>query len=611
MKKYLIETPDFAQKSMDLIYSEIHKRAILKPTGACPVELTLGFVRLCHSQSCGKCTPCRIGLEQIAKLLEQILKNEATREELNLIESTAKTIADTSDCCIGYKTAEEVLKALEGFKEDFISHIENSKCIAGIKSGIPCQEACPAHVDIPGYISLTADGKYDEAMALIRKDNPFPSVCGYICEHPCEKRCRRSIIDSPINICGIKRFAADYSSEGEIPEILPETGKKIAVIGGGPAGLTTAYYLSLMGHKVTIFEQREKLGGMLRYGIPDYRLPPNVLDKDINFILRTGITVNLNAKIHDEAELNNIKDCYDAVYIAIGAHLGKKMGINGEEAQNVLSAVEFLRTVGDGQKPDMTGKCVCVVGGGNVAMDCSRTCLRLGAKKVICVYRRRVEDMTALPEEIEEAKAEGVEMLPLYAPDHIESDSTGKVSALYVQKQIISAIGEDGRPTVKKANAPSMAIPCDYVIGAIGQAIESKPFEILGIKTNRSATICADETSFTNNSSIFSGGDAVSGPATVIKAIAAGKVAAHNIDKFLGFDHELKCDIDIPEAGENNKEPYGRVNLRPRRIENIVNDFNIVSDCMSSEECEQECSRCLRCDGFGFGSFKYGRNEND
>ena len=306
--------------------------------------------------------------------------------------------------------------------------------------------------------------------------------------------------------------------------------------------------------------------------------------------------------------LDKLKAEYDAVYISIGAQDDKKLRIEGEDSQGVVSAVRMLREIGEGNIPDLAGKRVVVIGGGNVAMDATRTSLRLGASHVTCVYRRRVEDMTALPEEIDEAKAEGGEILPLHAPSRIEADETGRAVALWAQPQIIGRVGADGRPGPKKADTPPVRIPCDYIIVAIGQAVRTKPFEAGGIGT-RWGAIQAENSSFVPGSgNVFAGGDAVSGPATVIRAVAAGKVAADNIDNFLGYHHTITVDVDVPAPQLTNSPACGRINLRSRHIPEIAGDFDLVSEGMTHEECQQECGRCLRCDHFGYGIFKGGRN---
>jgi NADPH-dependent glutamate synthase beta subunit-like oxidoreductase len=575
--------------------------------GLCPVDMSLNFLRLCHAQTCGKCVPCRVGLNQLAVLIEQVLDRTATLETISLIERTAQAIAESADCAIGYEAAYMVLRGVRGFREDYEEHVLHGRCICGLSAPVPCVSVCPAHVDIPGYIALIRAGRYEDAVRLIRKDNPFPAACAYVCEHPCEERCRRRMMDDSINICGLKRFAVDHAPDVPAEVLADQTGKRVAIIGGGPCGLTAAYYLSLMGHQVTVYEQRPKLGGMLRYGIPDYRLPQAVLDRDIDHILSAGVQVHTGVSIGKDLTMENIQSSFDAVYISIGAHTDKKLGLEGEDTTNVISAVELLRGVGEGNAPDFTGKRVCVIGGGNVSMDATRTAVRLGAEQVTCVYRRRVEDMTALAEEIEEAMAEGCQILPLQAPARIEADGEGKVAALWTRPQLISLYGRDGRPAPVNAKEPEFRIPCDYVIVAIGQAIEVRPFEAIGVTTHRGA-IQADLTSSVPGvDNVFAGGDAVSGPATVIRAVAAGKVAAANIDNYLGFDHKIRCDLEIPPAHLTNTPNCGRVNLKNRHICDLKGDFSLVKDGMTAEEAQQETSRCLRCDHFGYGSVQGGR----
>lgn len=603
-----IETPGSSSRAFEEICATIGRRMSATPVGVCSVDLTLNVLRMCHAQSCGKCTPCRIGLAQVADMLEKVLDSEADISVIDEIDELSTAIMDTADCAIGYEAAALVKKSIANFRDDYESHITKGHCSCSMKYATPCIQVCPAHVDVPGYIALIKAGRNEDAVRLIRQDNPFPGVCGYVCEHPCEKRCRRELVDAAINICGLKRYAVDHAKGDIKPECAESTGKRVAVVGGGPGGLTTAYFLTLMGHKVTVYEQRDKLGGMLRYGIPDYRLPQAVLDKDIEFILNTGVETVMGKNIGDDIDLEVIKKKYDAVYISIGAHADKKLGIDGEEGEGVISAIRMLRHAGEGRPMDMKGKRVCVIGGGNVAMDATRTALRLGASSVKCVYRRRVDDMTALKEEIEEAQAEGVEMVTLSAPDHIELDSDNKVKALWVKPQMVSVIGSDGRVSVKTADSDLKRIECDVVVVAIGQSIQTAKFEERGIATNR-GTIHAELSTFVPESgNVFAGGDAVSGPATVIRAIAAGKVAAANIDNFLGFNHVIKTDIDIPAPSLTNAPACGRVTLASEGADDLTGDFNLRTQGMSDQEAMQECGRCLRCDHFGLGAFKGGRN---
>ena len=607
MSRLSIETPGRAQNVLDGLHRDMERRIGASAYGLCPVDMSLNYLRLCHAQTCGKCVPCRIGLGQLEVLIEQVLDRTATMETINIIERTAKVIADSAGCAIGYEAAHMVLKGIRGFREDYEEHVQHGRCISVLSYPVPCVSACPAHVDVPGYVALVNEGRYEEAVKLIRKDNPFPSACAYVCEHPCEAHCRRAMVDDAINICGLKRFAVDHAKAEPAKILYEKTGKTVGIIGGGPGGLTAAYYLAQMGHQVTVYEQRPKLGGMLRYGIPDYRLPQEVLERDIEHILTTGINVITDVSIGRDVTMEDIQKSYDAVYISIGAHNDKKIGIEGEDAENVVSAVSLLRRIDEGNAPDFTGKRICVIGGGNVSMDATRTAKRLGAESVTCVYRRRVDDMTALAEEIEEAMAEGCQILPLQAPARIEKDAEGKVAALWTVPQIIGPYGKDGRPKPIPADVPEFRIACDYVIVAIGQAIDARPFEAIGIKTFKGMIQAEDTSSVADVDNVFAGGDAVSGPATVIRAVAAGKVAAANIDAYLGFEHKIKTDVVVPPAHLTNAPPCGRVNLKSHCTRVCKGNFDLVVEGMSRKEADQESERCLRCDYFGFGSFRGGR----
>ena len=266
MSRLKISTPDQAQLTVERLYKDLERHIVASPPGLCPVDLQLSFLKLCHAQTCGKCVPCRIGLGQLQNLLEQVLDGTATMDTLALIEETANNITDSADCAIGFEAAHMVLAGLQGIRDDYIYHIEHGKCSYSITQPVPCVALCPAGVDIPGYIALVGEERYADAVKLIRKDNPFPTACALICEHPCEARCRRNMIDSSVNIRGLKRMAVDNARAKTVPvpEKAPSTGKRIAIAGGGPRGLSAAYYLELMGHHAVVFEQKSQRGGMLR-----------------------------------------------------------------------------------------------------------------------------------------------------------------------------------------------------------------------------------------------------------------------------------------------------------------------------------------------------------
>ena len=608
MSRLSIRTKSEAQAVVEDLYHSVERRIASSPPGLCPVDMTLTFLNLCHAQSCGKCVPCRVGLGQLSALLRQVLDGTGTLETIDTIEATAQVILDTADCAIGVDAARQVLMGMRGFRDDYISHVTEGRCLGGLENPVPCVALCPAGVDIPGYVALVSEGRYADAVKLIRKDNPFPTACAYICEHPCKARCRRGMIDDPINIRGLKKFAVNNAGTVPNPPCAPDTGKRVAIVGGGPGGLSAAYYLRLMGHSVTVYEQQKKLGGMLRYGIPSYRFPREKLDEEIASILSTGIEVKLETTIGKDISYNDLRKQYDALYLAIGAQTDKKTGIPGEDSQGVISAVEMLRGIGDDIMPDFTGKKVVVIGGGNVAMDVTRSAIRLGAEKVSCVYRRRQADMTALPEEVEGALAEGAELLTLQAPVRIEADENGHAVALWVQPQIIGPVGRDGRPRPNKADCPEVRIPADLILVAIGQGVETHYFEEGGVPVRRGSFLAEEDSSLDTQEGVFAGGDCVTGPATAIRAIAAGKVAAANIDEYLGYNHVITTDVQIlPPPRLNNLPPHGRVTIGEREASERKKDFACIECEMSLEEATTEATRCLRCDHFGYGIFKGGR----
>lgn len=606
MSRLEIPVPNKAQVVVEQLYKDLERRIEASPSGLCPIDMSKAFLELCHAQSCGKCVPCRVGLGQLKRLISDVLDGTATMETLDLMEETAKSIMETADCAIGYEAANMIYKGLIGFHDEYVAHIELGRCNCKYQQPVPCVSLCPAGVDIPGYIALVHEGRYQDAIRLIRKDNPFPTTCGFICEHPCEARCRRNIVDDAINIRGLKRMAADLAGKVEPPVCQPATGKRVAIVGGGPGGLSAAYYLQLMGHQVVVYEMHPKLGGMLRYGIPNYRLPKNRLDDDIDAILATGVQVRHGLRIGQDITINELREQYDAVLITIGASTDKKLGIDGEDAQGVVSAVQFLRAIDMGEAISLSGQEVCVIGGGNVSMDAVRTAVRLGAKKVSIVYRRRVADMTALHDEIEGAIAEGVEVQTLKSPVRIEKDKEGKVKGLWVQPQMISAI-RDGRASVRSTGEDELMIPCTTIIVAIGQDIESKHFADAGVPVNRGVIQAGRHGGFDLLPGVFAGGDCATGPATVVKAIGAAKVIAANIDEYLGYHHTISCDVEVPQPDIADRTPCGRVNMTEREVCERICDFDGVELPMTEAECKQEASRCLRCDHFGYGILKGGR----
>jgi len=598
----VFETTDADRRASQIAQATIDRLAVFG-NATCPLETAVGFFKLCASQSCGKCTPCRIGLARLTDDLESILDGKQVDGIVEHLMNVCQTLYETADCAIGFQAGRVGLFFADYIKEDAQSHIEKGVCAQPF-TPVPCVKGCPSHVDIPGYIACVREGRYADAVRVIRNDNPFPSACAFVCEHPCEAACRRGMIDAAVNIRAIKQHAVLSAGAVEPPACQVSTGKRIAVIGGGPSGLTAAYYLRLMGHDVTVFEQYDRLGGMMLYGIPRYRLPQKALDYDIDAILSLGIEVRYNTKIGRDISWADINGEFDAVYISIGAHSASSMGIDCETTEGIYSAVDFLHKASGGIHESLEGKDVVVVGGGNVAMDATRTAKRLGARSVKCVYRRRKVDMTALPEEVESAMAEGCEIVELTVPLRVEKGESHPL-ALIGQPQMPS-LYRYGRPAPKPTSAPEERFECDIVIEAVGQKIESSYFEEQGIPINR-GRIESDEFASIGEGKAFTGGDCATGPTTVIRAIAAGKAAAANIDSFLGFSHDVYDEVGIPEAVFDSKLTCGRVNIRERSAGERGVDFEGVEIPLLDEEAHQECGRCLRCDHYGMGALRGGR----
>lgn len=609
MSRLMIVTQNNAQKTVEGLYKDMERRIQASQPGLCPVDLAEAFLHVCHAQSCGKCVPCRVGLGQLAALIESVLNGSAEEKTIDTIEKTAESIYHSADCAIGFEAAKMVLRGVRGFREDYEEHVRRGRCLAKLSQPVPCVSLCPAHVDVPGYIALIHEGRCEDAVRLIRKDNPFPAACGLICEHPCELRCRRTMVDKAINIRGLKRFAVEREGEIPAPKRMPLSGKRIAVVGGGPSGLSAAYYLSIMGHEVTVYEQRKQLGGMLRYGIPAYRLPREILDREIDGLKKSGFQTITDISVGHDIGIEELRRNFDAIYVAIGAHTDRKIGVEGEDAGGVISAVEMLREIGDDHYPDFSGMNIVVVGGGNVAMDVARSAVRLGARSVKIAYRRRRVDMTALPEEVEGAIADGCEILELNSPVRIEKDEKGHCKALIVKPQIIGPV-RYGRPSPKDSEAAEESIAADRVLVAIGQGIDFRKFaEYSGIKIEQGRISALDTSEIKDAKGIFAGGDCVTGPATVIRAIAAGKTAAANIDEYLGYHHEIQSDVTLPPVRFDDNAPTGRINMRERPAEERVKDFKLMECGMTEEEACQESGRCLHCDHFGYGIFRGGREE--
>ncbi len=597
---------------IDVVLRKFRSRMTSYPPGMCPLALYRSLLHISMNQSCGKCVPCREGLGEVDYYLKLILNGDATEETLKLMEDKCRMIAQTADCAVGVVGANLILDSLTEFADEYESHIKNRKCAENESQTIPCITLCPAHVDVPGYIALIKEEKYADAVKVIRNKNPFPTACAFVCEHPCEKKCRRTLIDDPINIRGLKKYAVDNAAADTVdnPVANVKTGKTIAVVGAGPSGMTAAYFLALMGHAVDVYEEHDKAGGMLRYGIPQYRLPKERLDQDINAIVSAGdITMHYNTKIGRDITFEELRKEHDAVFLGLGAQLGNRMPMENADAKNVIPAADFLQLVANGNPPDLTGKKVVLIGGGNVAMDAARTAVRLNAGS-IHVFTRKRDDYTALAEEIEGAMQEGVRFRTLLSFLHIETDKeTNEVKSVWLQPEIVAEYDEYGMMTTEDSSNYPYRFTCDYLILGVGQRGDVADFEKEGVPVNR-GRIVADETCMVSGmDGVFSGGDCVTGPSTAINAIAAGQVAAVNIDEYLGYHHKIGGKPAIPPAYPNPCVPTGRAEIEEKDPFERKDNFDFIELSMTPEEAKREAGRCLRCDHYGCGTMEGGRGE--
>jgi len=566
----------------------------------CMVDLARFFISFTQAESCGKCVPCRVGTKQMLDILERICQGEGEPGDIELLERLARLVKSTSLCGLGQTAPNPVLSTIQHFRDEYEEHINKHYCRAGVCTALvkaPCLNACPARIDVPRYIRLINEGKYGEAVAVIREKVPFPAVLGYVCVHYCEAKCRRGQLDEAIAIKELKRFAADHDTGlwKQNAKVLPPTGKKVAVVGSGPAGLTAAYYLAKLGHKVTVFEALPVTGGMMRVGIPRYRLPAEVLDREIKAIEDFGVEIKLNTRVESLDEL--FEQGYSAVFIGIGAHRGISMGMEGEDTGGVVDGADFLREVSLGQEVKL-GERVAVVGGGNVAIDAARTALRLGAKDVSIIYRRTRAEMPASPEEIEEAIEEGVKIEYLAAPTKANREN-GRLRAEFIRMQL-GPVDTSGRKRPQPIEGSEFEGKYDTLIKAIGQ--ESDLPDGFGLAAKRGGRVEVDaDTLTTSREGVYAGGDVVSGPASVIEAIAAGRQAAISIDLYLGGEGDIDETL-IPQeevAPFDMSEIEGERHRPPLEIvpaEQSLGGFSQVVLGFSEENAIEECKRCLRCD---------------
>ncbi len=438
----------------------------------CMVDVARYFISFTQAESCGKCVPCRVGTKQMLAILDDITSGKGKLEDIDLLLELSEQVKAGSLCGLGQTAPNPVLTTIRYFRDEYEEHIKRHHCRAAVCEGLvtaPCSHICPANIDVPRYIRFIAQGKPAEALAVIREKIPFPFVCGYVCVHPCEAKCRRALLDEAISIKELKRFAAEHGNGlwKENARVAPATGKRVAIVGSGPAGLTAAYYLAKLGHAVTVFEALPEAGGMMRVGIPDYRLPKDILRADIKEIETIGVDIKTNTRVDSLDGL--LAQGYNAVFLATGAHQGIKIGVKGEDSPGVMDCVSFLREVSLGKKVKV-GERVAVIGGGNAAIDSARTALRLGAREVTILYRRTQSEMPASAEEIEGAIAEGVKIEFLVAPSRI-ARKNGRVELGSIRMRL-GAIDASGRPRPEPIEGSEFLMSFDTIIAAVGQRPE-------------------------------------------------------------------------------------------------------------------------------------------
>jgi NADH-quinone oxidoreductase subunit F len=585
---------------------------IVMDEDSCMVDMARFFLEFTQDESCGKCTPCRVGTRRMLEILDRICQGRGEEGDIERLIELGNTIKDTALCGLGQTAPNPVLSNIRYFREEFEEHIRDKKCRAGVCAELvraPCQNACPAGVDIPGFVSLTGEKRYEEALRLHRERNPFVAVCARVCFHPCESKCRRATLDEPLSVRSVKRFLSEQEKERQLPEFPADKAnarRKVAIVGAGPAGLTCAYFLALRGYKPTVFEAASKPGGMLRQAIPAYRLPRDVLDGEIDMIRRMGVTIRTNKKLGNDFSLAGLKaEGYEAVFLGVGAPKGLNLGLKGEEEAGVVDALQFLREYNLTGKAKV-GRNVVVIGGGNSAVDAARTALRLGAQSATVVYRRTRAEMPAYAEEVEEAEREGVKFEFLGAPLELVRKG-GKLAAVKVRTMVLGDFDRTGRrkPVVKGEN--DYALQADMVIAGIGQTLDAGELfsgpagNGVAVKLNERHYLDADPTTGrTSLEWVFAGGDAASGPSSVVEAIAAGERAAVGIDEYLTgavhapwrADHLADSFFD-PDA---DPVPGNRPRLKLIPVNKREHSFAEVETAWSCTVATSESKRCLRCD---------------
>jgi NADH-quinone oxidoreductase subunit F len=580
---------------------------IVMDEDTCMVDMARFFLDFVQDESCGKCPPCRIGTKRMLEIVTRICQGKGEEGDIERLEELGRIIKQTSLCGLGQTAPNPVLSTIRYFRHEYEAHIRDKRCPAGVCPDLvraPCQSACPANVDVPGFIALVSQKRIAEALRLHRERNPFAAVCARVCFHTCEDKCRRGMVDEALSIRGIKRYMVDEEVTMQHPEVRPnETNarRKIAIVGAGPAGLSCAYFLARLGYRPHVFEAESRPGGMPVQTIPAYRLPREILSLEVRMIERMGVAIETNQRLGRDFTLPALREQgFEAVFLGVGAPLGMRLGIPGEDLAGVDDAIRFLREYNiRGSVP--VGRQVVVVGGGNAAIDTARTAIRLGAQSVTVVYRRTRDEMPAYAEEIEEAENEGAAIKVLTAPVRIVGGN-GRAAGLECQPMALGEFDQSGRRRPRAAAEAPFVVPADQIITAIGQKLDAAAvFAGLEVALDKNGFVLADpHTGRTSLDWLYSGGDAALGPSSVVEAVAGGERAAVAIDaRFTGAEHafwrkEKTCEVPFDPGADPAKYPRAKMGLLP--VQRRRNNFAEVEQPWTEQVAVCEAKRCLRCD---------------
>jgi NADH-quinone oxidoreductase subunit F len=583
---------------------------IVMDEDTCMVDVAKYFMNFLRDESCGKCLSCREGTQRMYELLDKISCGKGTMEDLQVLEELAHATKDASMCGLGQSAGNPVLSTLRYFRDEYEAHIKYKRCPAVVCSEIissPCQHTCPIDTEVPQYIAYIAKGQFSKAYGIILKDNPLLGVCSRVCHHPCEMKCRAGQGGDPIAIRALKRAAITYGNTHKQPQQKKtRTGPKVAIVGSGPSGLTAGYTLACKGYKTTIFEAAPIPGGMCALGIPEYRLPRDILRQDVDRIKNAGVTIKTNQQLGRDFTIEDLLSSnFKAVYLAFGAHESIKLAIPYEKTEGVISSVQFLKSVHLGN-PFTLGKIVAIVGGGNSAVDAARVARRMkGVEKVIIIYRRTRAEMPAYEEEIESALEEGIEILFLTTPTAaIKQDN--KLVGIECIRMELGSVDESGRRRPIQTKGSEFELKIDTLIQAIS---EQPDISCLGKEPDLEVTgwntlVVDEETLATNVAGVFAGGDVIRGPSTLIEAMADGKRAAESIDKYIKKDtSEFTYSVTRPSIyvepvklkAEETIET-SRQHTKKTTVDKRLKDFCEVDKGLSREQAVKEARRCLRCD---------------